>query len=328
MKARRRAAVRRPEVAVGRLEQLVAIHGALLRDRRRNEAFERALAARVTPSSTVLDLGAGTGLWAVVAARLGARRVVAVEQDPLLVPLIESLAHENGVGSRVEVVCGDARRLRLGREFDVVVSETVGNVGDADGIVALIVHARDRFLVPGGALIPQAFALRAAPARDRGTPRRPGAPRLGRRVIESLALQFPRPPVAPPLRLLAKPAELLRVDLRRRRPPRALQGLSARWPVADAAGVDGIAVWLALDLAPGLGLETLSGTHWSPLLYGTDPLPRGRGIVEFHLEAEPLPPRWEVALRRGRERRARSYSPLFAYGWLGPRLAPPLRRQH
>ncbi len=63
------AGPRRPSLA--RLLGCLAYQQTLLGDARRNRAFHRALAARVRPGQTVLDLGAGTGVWAVAAARLG-----------------------------------------------------------------------------------------------------------------------------------------------------------------------------------------------------------------------------------------------------------------
>ena len=89
----------RPSLA--RLAGTLSYQQVLLADARRNRAFERALAARVRPGASVLDLGAGTGVWAVTAARLGARRVVAVEREAVLVPVIEALAREAGVQDKV-----------------------------------------------------------------------------------------------------------------------------------------------------------------------------------------------------------------------------------
>ena len=64
---------RSPDAArsLSRMERLLVYHDLLLRDSVRNRAFRRALAARVVPGSSVLDIGSGTGLWAIEAARLG-----------------------------------------------------------------------------------------------------------------------------------------------------------------------------------------------------------------------------------------------------------------
>ena len=58
--------------------------------------------------SSVLDIGSGTGIWAIAAARLGAKRVVAIEREPLIAGVIRELAHTNSVSDRLEILIGDA----------------------------------------------------------------------------------------------------------------------------------------------------------------------------------------------------------------------------
>src|SRR5262249_29797507 len=118
----------------------------------------------VKPNSIVLDIGSGSGIWAIAAARLGAKRAVALEMDPLLAGVIRGLAAENGVAGRVEVISADSRALLLPREFDVVISETVGNLAFDEQIVSIMADARRRFLKPGGDVIPQSVSLMVAPA--------------------------------------------------------------------------------------------------------------------------------------------------------------------
>ena len=212
----------RPSLA--RLLGCLAYQQTLLGDARRNRAFHRALAARVRPGHAVLDLGSGTGVWAVAAARLGARRVVAVEREAVLVPVIEALARENGVADRVEVVRADARRVSLPRAFDVVVSEMVGNEAFEEGLVPVFERARTLFLRRGGALVPEWVALAAAPVRA------PVALGLSPRLLQSasvaaLTAHVPRNLHPAELAPLAPGRELLRVDLREARaagaaPPR------------------------------------------------------------------------------------------------------------
>src|SRR5262245_8804617 len=229
------------------LESLLSLHQVLLSDARRNRAFQRALAQRVRPGDSVLDLGAGSGIWAVTAARLGARSVVAVEREPLLVPVIRRLAEENGVADRVHVILADALRLSLPRRFDLVVSETVGNAAVEEGIVELMARARDRFLRPGGALVPEQLALRAAPVRAAPRVARvPGLPAT--RSFDTLAVHVPRPVRPLSLRALARSVELLRVDLRSARPGEDLPLARARFTVLDGAAVAGLAVWVEADL--------------------------------------------------------------------------------
>src|SRR6202158_3507628 len=130
--------------------QLLRTHETLLSDGNRNRSFYRALKKTVTKTSSVLDIGSGTGVWAVAAAKLGARRVVAIEAEPLLIGLIKQIARDNGVASKVEVVQGDSRQIQLGQEFDIVISETIGHLVFDEPIVPIMIDARKRFLKPGG----------------------------------------------------------------------------------------------------------------------------------------------------------------------------------
>ena len=58
------------------------------------------------PGDTVLDLGCGSGILAVAAARLGAKRVLALDTDPLAVELAQLNVQRNGVDGQVRVALG------------------------------------------------------------------------------------------------------------------------------------------------------------------------------------------------------------------------------
>jgi SAM-dependent methyltransferase len=296
--------------SLSRLEGLLVYHDILLRDTVRNRAFRKALAARVMPGSAVLDIGAGSGLWAIEAARLGAQRVVAIEKEPLLVPLIERLAAENGVADRVRVVLGDSRRVALRGKFDLLVTETVGNLGVDEGILSIVADARARFLRPGAGVIPGVVALIAAPAHEGFRPP------LRAAGFRALAMHIPREPGRRRIRLLAPPRPLARLRLDgASRLHLDLGQLRARWRVRDAAAIDAFMVWVEMKLAPGVLLSTRSKTTWNPALYGVESLGTGPATVEFRLSLE-KESRWQVAIATRRERFERTYSPLFAYGSL------------
>jgi len=308
----------RPSLA--RLQGVLAYHQTLLGDSRRNRAFHRALAARVRPGAAVLDLGAGTGVWAVAAARLGARRVVAVEREAVLVPVIEALARESGVADRVEVVRANARRVRLPRAFDVVVSEMVGNEAFEEGLVPILARARAQFLRPGGALVPEQVALAAAPVAPPValglTP-----PFLPSASVASLTAHVPRNLRPAELVALAPSRELLRVDLREARAGEPLPVARARFRVADGRSVGGLAVWAVIDLAPGVRLSTREGTHWLPTLLPLEPLPAGPGRLDVEVDWNPPRRRWSFRFEGDRgARAAAAHSPLFAWGAVRPTI--------
>lgn len=79
----------------------------------------------------VLDMGSGTGVLAIVAAKLGAKSVLAVEIDEMSEESVRENITLNDVGDRVVSVCGDASAIN-GREFDIILANINRNVLLAD----------------------------------------------------------------------------------------------------------------------------------------------------------------------------------------------------
>lgn len=77
----------------------------------RQNATSSAFAGVVRPGDLVVDLGAGSAVLAIAAAKLGARRVVAIEIDHDAIENAEQNVGANGVSDRVEVIEGDAGTL-------------------------------------------------------------------------------------------------------------------------------------------------------------------------------------------------------------------------
>jgi SAM-dependent methyltransferase len=137
----------------------------MLRDSVRCEAFRRAIIDTVTPGCAVLDIGAGTGILSLFAAQAGARVVYAVEQTRIA-ELAQRIVSENGFGDRIHVLQGDMGTLELPEQVDVIVSEWLGGYGVDENLLPIVVLARDRWLKPGGRLIPETVASWIAPAFD------------------------------------------------------------------------------------------------------------------------------------------------------------------
>jgi ribosomal protein L11 methyltransferase len=80
-----------------------------------------ALERQVEPGSHWLDLGTGTGVLAIVAARLGAARVLAVDTDPEAVAIASEVVASNAAADVVEVRAGSLEARQTER-FDGVVA--------------------------------------------------------------------------------------------------------------------------------------------------------------------------------------------------------------
>ena len=80
---------------------------------------------------SVADLGCGSGILAIAAARLGAGEVVALDIDPQAVTLAQENVLRNGVGDRVQVLEGSLAELRSaaeGHDFELIVANIRASV--------------------------------------------------------------------------------------------------------------------------------------------------------------------------------------------------------
>lgn len=132
----------------------IEYHRTLLADRIRNDAFHAALKSVVVPGkTTVADIGAGTGFLGFLAARLGAKRVDLYETADIAA-VARKLIRHNGL-TNCRIAEAHSTEVADPERVDVVVSETLGNYPFEENIVETLNDARERFLAPGGTIIPR-----------------------------------------------------------------------------------------------------------------------------------------------------------------------------
>ena len=109
---------------------------------------------------TVLDYGCGSGILAVAAAKLGARKVWAVDIDPQALLASDDNADQNGVEDRIE--------LALPAELPAELSVDIVLANILAGVLVRLAPEFSRRVRPGGRLVlsgilePHAEAVRAA----------------------------------------------------------------------------------------------------------------------------------------------------------------------
>ena len=90
----------------------------------------------------VADIGTGSGILALAAARAGAASVVAIDINPKAVQSAAENARVNGLGDRVEAVCSDLlSALPAHRQFDVILSSPPSFPGEPRDIADRAWHA-------------------------------------------------------------------------------------------------------------------------------------------------------------------------------------------
>lgn len=138
-------------------------HFPMLNDLERNDAFAVALERVLPKGAHVLDIGSGTGLLAMMAAKAGAASVTMCELNPMLAELARQIISQHGLSDVITVVAKRSNHLIVGtdlpRRADLIVSEIVdcGLIGE--GVLPTVAHAREHLLAPGGTLLPESARL-------------------------------------------------------------------------------------------------------------------------------------------------------------------------
>ena len=253
----------------------IEYHRTLIADTARNEAFFRALKSVIEPGKTVVaDIGAGTGLLGLMATKLGAKEVFLFETAEVA-GVAAQVLKANKV-KRCHVIPCHSTEFDDKLAVDVIVSETLGNYALEENIIATLADARQRFLKPGGVIIPSRIAQFIAPVI---APRIDQELRAWERVGHGLDLSPAQTMTLNNVYVrLLKPAELLdngssavqwdMIDLTRE--TRAKRKGQAEWRVAAPATIYGFAVWWTAELRSGISLSTAPSaprTHWEQLYF-------------------------------------------------------------
>jgi SAM-dependent methyltransferase len=131
----------------------------MINDTGRNQFYKQAIDQCVA-GKTVVDIGTGTGLLSILAARAGAKKVWAVEQDPVRAELARELIDKVGLNSVIEVV--NKNFFDTDIPADIYVSETINTQIFGEDILQIAEHARKH----GGQFIPSEFDLNVALYKD------------------------------------------------------------------------------------------------------------------------------------------------------------------
>ena len=138
------------------------VHISMLNDRARTAGFLAAIAETVRPGDVVVDVGTGTGVLAIAAARAGARRVYAIEATSI--GQVANLMFEaNGLADRITLLEGRSTHIDLPEKADVLIGETIGNEPLREQVLETFLDARLRFLKPDARLVPGSLSVFGVP---------------------------------------------------------------------------------------------------------------------------------------------------------------------
>ncbi len=255
----------------------IEYHRTLIADTARNDAFYRALKSVIVPGKTVVaDIGAGTGLLGLMAAKLGAKDVFMFE-TAAVAGVAAKLIKANRAKACHLIPC-HSTEFDDHLAVDVIVSETLGNYALEENIVDTLVDASQRFLKSGGTMIPHRIQQFVAPiVTDRLHHELSAWDRVGRDLDLAIAkaMSFNNVYVR-----TFKPSDFLGgstksavrwddVDLTNAS-TRANRKGDATWTLTKAETIYGFGVWWQAELVADVSLSTAPGataTHWEQLYF-------------------------------------------------------------
>lgn len=143
------------------------IHLEMLQDKERTESYREALCNSADiAGKTVLDVGCGTGILSMFAAKAGAKLVVGVDHSEIVYRAID-IVRENNLDKSVVLLKGRMEDVDLPvEEVDVIVSEWMGYFLLFECMLDTVIWARDHYLKPGGEMMPRICSLSLAAIHD------------------------------------------------------------------------------------------------------------------------------------------------------------------
>lgn len=234
-------------------------------DSPRHELYARALRRVLGPGGSaeggvVLDIGAGTGFFAMLAVQAGASRVIACERDPEVARAASEIIALNGFSDRISLLPIDSRELALGDDLpeaaDVLLWDNLANNFLGAGCASTLADAKSRLIKPGAPVVPGRAEMLAAIVSDLE------APEHSMGVVDGFDM-------TPFNALRATDFTLGSEKFAQRHEPVAVFDFDVSGPdpirpgrssteVSLSAGkVDGVAQWLRFHLADDIVYETL-----------------------------------------------------------------------
>ena len=144
------------------------IHEEMLKDTVRTRTYQRAIMDNPEDfkDKIVMDIGCGTGILSIFAARAGAKHVYAIEYAEIAL-FAREIIKRNGLEDKITVLKGKMEEIELPvPKVDIIISEWMGYFCLYESMLDCVLWARDKYLVEGGKMPPDRAQLYIAAIED------------------------------------------------------------------------------------------------------------------------------------------------------------------
>jgi len=144
------------------------IHEEMIKDSVRTGSYRSAIMnnGHLFKGKTVLDVGCGTGILSMFAAKAGAKHVVGIDMSNII-DQAQKIIEANGFKDTITLVKGKLEDSELPIEkFDIIISEWMGYFLLYESMLDTVLLARDKYLKQGGLIFPDTATLYMAAIED------------------------------------------------------------------------------------------------------------------------------------------------------------------
>ena len=233
----------------------IAAYGKMIADSGRMDAYIQALQQAVKPDSVVLDIGTGTGIFALLACQFGASKVYAIEPSNVI-QIAREMAVANGYSDRITFIEELSTQITLPEPADIIISDLRGVLPLLTQHIPAIADARKRHLSPHGVLIPQSDTLWAtvvsAPElySDYTNPWDSNPYGFNMEAAKKRVTNSWRKSKVTPEQFLTEPQSWAILDYTTIENPNLKAELT--WTIAKSGTAHGISIWFDATLAPSI----------------------------------------------------------------------------
>lgn len=147
------------------------IHEEMIKDSVRTKTYQESMIANkhLFKGKVVLDVGCGTGILSMFAAKAGASKVIGIECSEI-VDLTKTIVRDNNFENVITIIKGKVEEVELPdgiEKVDIIVSEWMGYCLLYESMLDTVIYARDKWLKPGGALFPDLATIYIVGIEDR-----------------------------------------------------------------------------------------------------------------------------------------------------------------
>jgi len=251
-------------------------YGAMIADKGRMDPYVMALRDAVAHDSIVMDIGTGTGVFALLACHFGARHVYAIEPNDAI-QVGRELAAANGFSKKITFIQALSNKITLPEKANIIISDMRGMLPLCAHHLPAIIDARQRHLARAGSLIPSQDIMRVALIEAADLYQRYAAPWNGNKFgIDMQATmrwvknsfwtdRVGKDSKDSKERIVGEPKTWVTLDYQTLESPNVVGEVV--WQLKQPATVHGIRVWFDTVLAEGVGFS--NAPDQTELIYGS-----------------------------------------------------------